>query len=84
MRDCMWERFAAASACSDFDEAAAAMAEQGLDFLPLLADGGEAVGLVTKADVKRIKGFPRFGRPSIGPDGKLMVGAAIGTREEDE
>lgn len=39
---------------------------------------------MSKADIERIRGYPKFGRASVGDDGKLMVGAAIGTREEDK
>lgn len=42
------------------------------------------VDLVTAADVERIRGFPKLGLPSLGRDGEFMVGAAVGTREQDK
>lgn len=40
---------------------------------------------MSKADIERIRGYPKFGRASVGDDGKLIWwGAAIGTREEDK
>ncbi|KAK7324134.1 hypothetical protein VNO77_27656 [Canavalia gladiata] len=45
----------------------------------------EVVDFVTKEEVERVKGYPRLAAAgSVGPDGKWMVGAAIGTREEDK
>lgn len=81
----MNDKFATAPPSSDFDEVAAVMAEEGLDLIaPVNDDGGEAAGVVSKADIERISEYPKFGRASVGEDGKLMVGAAIGTREEDK
>lgn len=46
---------------------------------------GEVVDLVAREEVERVKGYPRLAAPpTVGPDGEFMVGAAIGTREEDK
>ncbi|PSS06288.1 Inosine-5'-monophosphate dehydrogenase [Actinidia chinensis var. chinensis] len=69
----------------DFEQVAAYLAAKNLEFVPLVnEEDGEVVDMVTAADVERIRGFPKMGMPSVGPDGKFMVGAAIGTRESDK
>lgn len=46
---------------------------------------GEVVDLVGREDVERVKRYPRLvAPPTVGADGEFMVGAAIGTREEDK
>lgn len=55
------------------------------NFVALVSDDDEVVDLVSKEDVERVKGYPRLATGgSVGPDGKWMVGAAIGTREQDK
>lgn len=50
-----------------------------------LVNDEEVVDLVTKGEVERVKGYPRLvGGGSVGADGKWMVGASIGTREQDK
>ncbi|KAK7319488.1 hypothetical protein RJT34_04209 [Clitoria ternatea] len=45
----------------------------------------ELVDVVSKEEVKRVRGYPKLVGPgSVGPDGEWMVGAAIGTREDDK
>ncbi|KAF8714048.1 hypothetical protein HU200_028043 [Digitaria exilis] len=73
-----------ASSAFDFEQAAAFLADEGLDFAPLVSDAGEAVDLITAQDVERIRSYPKLGKPSLGPDGRFVVAAAIGTREEDK
>ncbi|KAL5729177.1 IMP dehydrogenase [Ranunculus cassubicifolius] len=76
--------FFAPSDCS-FDQAASLLAAKKLDYLPLVNEvDGEIVDVVTASDVERIRGFPKLGFPSLGKDGKFMVGAAIGTREQEK
>ncbi|KAJ8761300.1 hypothetical protein K2173_001356 [Erythroxylum novogranatense] len=53
------------------------------DFVVLEKDGG-VVDVVSKAEVDRVKGCPKIGKGTVGPDGKWMVGAAIGTRQSDK
>ncbi|XP_042509381.1 inosine-5'-monophosphate dehydrogenase 2-like [Macadamia integrifolia] len=68
-----------------FEQAAAFLAEKKLDYVPLVSEhDGEVVDLFTTADVERIRGYPKLGLPSLGPDGRFMVGAAVGTREQDK
>ncbi|OQU88415.1 hypothetical protein SORBI_3002G029600 [Sorghum bicolor] len=76
-----------ASAAFDFEQAAAFLADEGLDFAPLVSDDGAGevvVDLVTAQDVERIRSYPKLGTPSLGADGRFVVAAAIGTREEDK
>ncbi|KAB2601851.1 inosine-5'-monophosphate dehydrogenase 2-like [Pyrus ussuriensis x Pyrus communis] len=44
----------------------------------------EVVDVVAKEQVERIKGYPKLGVGTVGPDGTWRVGAAIGTRESDK
>ncbi|ESW21179.1 hypothetical protein PHAVU_005G048700 [Phaseolus vulgaris] len=47
-------------------------------------DGG-VVDLVVREEVERVKGYPKLAAPAtVGPDGEFMVGAAMGTREDDK
>ncbi|CAL9095132.1 hypothetical protein MUK42_03040 [Musa troglodytarum] len=75
---------ASVPASYDLEKVASFLAGGGLEYAPLVAEDGEVVDLVTKGDVERIKGFPRLGVPSLGPDGRFVIGAAIGTREADK
>ncbi|KAK3033699.1 hypothetical protein RJ639_033923 [Escallonia herrerae] len=68
-----------------FEDVAGYLANSKLDFVAMVDEGsGEVVDVVASADVERIKGYPRGGVPSLGADGKFLVGAAIGTREADK
>lgn len=74
-----------ASAAFDFEQAAAFLADEGLDFAPLVSDDGAGevvVDLITAQDVERIRSYPKLGKPSLGADGRFVVAAAIGTRED--
>ncbi|KAF8029376.1 hypothetical protein BT93_E1927 [Corymbia citriodora subsp. variegata] len=56
----------------------------GNEFMPIVK-GGEIVDVAGREEVERLRGYPRLvGGGSVGPDGELMVGAAIGTREADK
>ncbi|RAL49048.1 hypothetical protein DM860_018235 [Cuscuta australis] len=69
----------------NFEDVAGYLEAEKLEYVPLVnEEDGEAVNLVTSANVQSIKGFPKLGLPSLGPDGKFLVGAAIGTRESDK
>ncbi|RDX74422.1 Inosine-5'-monophosphate dehydrogenase, partial [Mucuna pruriens] len=46
---------------------------------------GEVVDLVVREDVERVRGYPKLAAPAtVGADGEFMVGAAVGTREDDK
>lgn len=53
------------------------LAKETHELVPLVSSDGTDEG-------QTIKGFPKLGFPSVGPDGKFLVGAAIGTRESDK
>ncbi|CAA0836563.1 Inosine-5-monophosphate dehydrogenase 1 [Striga hermonthica] len=71
-----------------FEDVAGYLAKNELEFVPLVRNNGEegeeVVNVVSSADVESIRGFPKLGLPSVGPDGEFLVGAAIGTRETDK
>ena len=59
--------------------------EKKAKFVGLVKDDDEVVDVVTKEEVERVKGYPKLAGPaSVGADGEWMVGAAIGTREQDK
>ncbi|PKA53117.1 Inosine-5'-monophosphate dehydrogenase [Apostasia shenzhenica] len=68
----------------DFEQVAAFLAGKGLELAALAGDDGEVLDLISTEDLERIRACPKLGVPSLGPDGKFLVGAAIGTREEDK
>ncbi|KAI3703328.1 hypothetical protein L1987_73307 [Smallanthus sonchifolius] len=68
----------------NIEDVAGYLAAKDLDFVPLVSGEGEVVDVVSKADVERIRGFPKLGLPSVGEDGEFLVGASIGTRESDK
>ncbi|KAG9135477.1 hypothetical protein Leryth_007241 [Lithospermum erythrorhizon] len=68
-----------------FDDVAGYLAAKDLNFVPLVSDDeDEIVNLVARSDIERIRGFPKMGLPSLGADGRFLVGAAVGTRESDK
>ncbi|ONK72184.1 uncharacterized protein A4U43_C04F16650 [Asparagus officinalis] len=73
-----------ASAGHNFEQLAAFLADEKLELAPIAADDGEVLDLVTDEIVQRIRSYPKLGSPSLGPDGRFLVGAAIGTREDDK
>lgn len=52
--------------------------------LPIVDGEGRLVGLATRALFRDNAKMPFGGAPSIAPDGRLLVGAAIGTRDSDK
>ncbi|XP_060177411.1 inosine-5'-monophosphate dehydrogenase 2 [Lycium barbarum] len=69
----------------NFEDVAGYIASEKLEFVTLVNENdGEVVNLVTSDDLERIKSCPKLGLPSLGKDGKFLVGAAVGTRESDK
>jgi IMP dehydrogenase len=73
-----------ALASFDFEQASAFLADEGLDYAPLVSDDGEVIDLITAKDVECIRSYPKLGKPSLGADGKFVAAASIGTREDDK
>ncbi|XP_010537815.1 PREDICTED: inosine-5'-monophosphate dehydrogenase 2 [Tarenaya hassleriana] len=67
----------------DLDKIEAVLEDKKKGFVVMERDG-EAVNVVTKDDVERVRGYPKLGSGTVGPDGKWMVGVAVGTRESDK
>lgn len=68
----------------DLREIDRVLAEKKANFVGLVKDD-EVVDVVTKEEVERVKGYPKLAGPgSVGANGEWMVGAAIGTREQDK
>lgn len=69
----------------DLEQIDAFLEEKKYNFVPVVNDDDdEVLDLVTKGDVQRIKGYPKLASGSIGSDGKWLLGAAMGTREDDK
>lgn len=51
--------------------------------LPIVNAEGQLVGLATRGWFKDARGFPSPGAPSVDAQGRLRVGAAVGTRDSD-
>lgn len=68
---------------SDLGKIGEYMEEKGRDVVATVKDD-EVVDVVAKEEVERIRGYPKLGVGSVGPDGSWKVGAAIGTRESDK
>lgn len=76
---------ASAPSSYDFEQVAASLALNSGKCVPTVSEeSGEVIDLVTEADVERIRGLPKLGVPSLGSDGRFLVGAAMGTREQDK
>ncbi|KAH9302925.1 hypothetical protein KI387_014508 [Taxus chinensis] len=67
-----------------FEEAANVMMKNNVKNLPLVDENGDVVELLVRDDVDRVRENPALGSPSVGADGKILVGAAIGTRDSDK
>ncbi|EPS73956.1 hypothetical protein M569_00794, partial [Genlisea aurea] len=79
----MSRRYVSLPASYSFEDVAGYLAEEDIKFVSL-KKGSKIVNLVTREDAENIRGFPKLGLPSLGSDGKFLVGAAIGTRESDK
>lgn len=51
--------------------------------LPLVDGAGELKGLALRAELARLHAYPPLEAPSEGADGRMFVGAAVGTRDSD-
>jgi IMP dehydrogenase len=51
--------------------------------LPIVNGAGELLALATRALFKEDARVPQGGPASVAPDGRLLVGAAVGTRDAD-
>lgn len=51
--------------------------------IPVVDSKGNLVGLATRSMFKSNRFGPATGPPSVAPDGRLLVGAAVGTRPQD-
>lgn len=52
--------------------------------IPVIDDAGKLVSLATRAMLKQMLSMPDPGAPSLDTQGRLLCGAACGTREADK
>lgn len=64
-------------------DALAALKKHKFGKLPVVNADGTLVGLATRSMFKSNRHGPSTGTPSVAPDGRLLVGAAVGTRPQD-
>jgi len=64
-------------------DALAALKKHKFGKLPVVDADGNLVGLATRSIFKSSRHGPATGPPSVAPDGRLLVGAAVGTRPQD-
>ncbi|KFM29198.1 Inosine-5'-monophosphate dehydrogenase, partial [Auxenochlorella protothecoides] len=74
----------AAEGTLDATKAAEALAASRKGHLPIVNAAGELTGLFTRADLMRAAQLPPRGAPSLSSDGRLLVGASVGTRDSDK
>lgn len=84
VREVMSRDLVTASSGTSLEEAARIMIESKKSLLPLVSESGDLEELLCRTDLKAQRDNPLSGAPSLGPDGKFLVGAAVGTRESDE
>ena len=75
---------ATASSSYDFEQIVDHLSLNKIKCVATLTEESEIVDFITESDIERIRGLPKLGVPSLGSDGKFLVGAAIGTREQDK
>eukprot|EP00249_Psilotum_nudum_P007314 c20468_g1_i1 orf=363-1697(-) len=66
------------------EEASEILIRSKKSLLPVVSSEGELLELLCRTDLKRQTEYPPLGSPSVGNDGRLLVGAAVGTRENDK
>lgn len=84
VREVMSRDLVTAPAGSTMEEAAGVLIRSKKSLLPLVTESGDFVELLCRTDLKAYRELPPLGAPSVGPDGKILVGAAIGTRDSDK
>lgn len=84
LREVMSTDLVTAPAGCTYEEALKALVSSKKSLLPIVLENGEVVELMCRTDLRQQREFPAFGAPSLGSDGKILVGAAIGTRESDK
>eukprot|EP00252_Welwitschia_mirabilis_P024447 TRINITY_DN7265_c0_g1_i1.p1 TRINITY_DN7265_c0_g1~~TRINITY_DN7265_c0_g1_i1.p1 ORF type:complete len:503 (+),score=70.75 TRINITY_DN7265_c0_g1_i1:263-1771(+) len=84
IKEVMSSNVTTAPAKCSLEEATKILISQKLKYLPLVAENASVWELLYRGDVKTLRASPAIGAPSLGSDGKILVGAAIGTRDSDK
>lgn len=84
VREVMSRDVVTAPAGSSLEDAAKVLIQSKKSLLPLVTESGNFVALLCRTDLKAFYELPLLGAPSLGSDGKILVGAAIGTRDSDK
>eukprot|EP00250_Pteridium_aquilinum_P008223 c17777_g1_i1 orf=138-1655(-) len=84
LREVMSTDLVTAPAGCTFKEASELLIQSKKSLLPIVCENGGVTELMCRTDLRQQRDFPALGAPSLGSDGKILVGAAIGTRENDK
>lgn len=84
LREVMTTDLITAPAGCSFSEASEILIRSKKSLLPVVSENGHLVELLCRTDLLHQRECPPLGDPSLGPDGRLLVGAALGTRESDK
>lgn len=84
VREVMSTDLLIAPAGTTLEEATKILTRNKKSLLPLVSESGSFVELLCRTDLKAYHALPPIGAPSLGSDDKILVGAAIGTRESDK
>ncbi|CAM6104037.1 unnamed protein product [Calypogeia fissa] len=84
LRDVMSTELVTAPGGTTLEVASQILIHSKKSLLPLVNDHGKVVELLCRTDLQRQSRNPKLGAPSLGPDGKFLVGAAVGTRDSDK
>ncbi|KAH7292547.1 hypothetical protein KP509_29G073900 [Ceratopteris richardii] len=84
LREVMSTDLVTASIDSSYEESLKVLISSKKSLLPIVRENGEVVELMCRTDAQAQQSYPPLGASSLDRDGKILVGAAIGTRESDK
>jgi len=84
LSDVMSKELVTLNARASYDDAVALLKSSKKGKIPVIDDAGKLVSLATRAMLKQMLSMPDPGAPSLDAQGRLLCGAACGTREADK
>jgi IMP dehydrogenase len=83
-RPCSGSDVVTAPEGTSLEAATTALRKHRATHLPVISKAGALVGVVSRRQITEGRSFPAPGPPSVDAQGRLLVGAAVGTREQDK